>query len=465
VQCENAVNSIAKIEVSGGTDGPNYFKANEGIKVNYEVQLPTNYESYAVSVSDASDPDRIVKKWEGRLNANGAIKKSEALSGLDPGNYRATLTANPKKIDRITSPVNLPTIFHVANLTFLRIFKYSDANGNHKRDLEEIGVADGTFKYGKIGEAPKEGKTLEDGSIVLLDPEAGEYRIEEIPQEGWYSMDSEIKTINVSREKDNLVEFGDIQAGYVNITSFADLNGNDIKENVEYFTTGWSFTVTGDGFSQTFDTKGNGTNIALKPGIYTITEVQQNCWTATGETNKTVAVTPTETVSVSFGNKPQGSITMLAFQDKDKNGKYDIGEGVSGMTFLVSGSQGTKQMTSGNEGSAKYAGVPEVYSISANVPEEWILKSETNQTERINFCEDKQLMFEVTPRIIKIDHLVPENNAVLSSLNVSFTWSTSEISSGDLYIKMENQSNYTLVRGINGIDHFINRTNLIGTPE
>jgi hypothetical protein len=454
-QCESEVISYTKIGVSGGKEG--VFKPDDEIIVDYEVQLPTNYELYEVSISNVLDSNNIVKKWDGKFK-NGAIKQSMPLTGLKPGNYRVTLAASSGIGD---NPVIIHAIFHVVNKTFLRIIKYIDANGNGKRDLNENGIGDGTFKYGLLGEVPTEGKTLDDGSIVLLDPVVGEYKIEEIPQDGWYPTDAETKTIDVSYEKDNLVEFGGIQAGYINIESFADLNGNDIKEENEYPATDRRFEVTGEEFSQTFKTDGNRINIALKPGVYLITEVQKDCWAPTGETSKSVTVMPTETAFASFGNKPLGSITMIIFQDINKNGKYDPHESIPGMNFSVSVQNRTEQFKSGNDGTAKYVGIPEVFSISASAPEIWILKGEANKTEKIDFCEDKQLIFEVVPREIKIENLIPEDNAILSSPNMSFSWSTSEISSGNLYIKTENKSNYTLVRGGSGIDHFINGTNLI----
>jgi hypothetical protein len=452
-----------ELEILGGTNDPNpVFKANQEIEMKWNVQLSNNYESYDIAI-DGPDPEESVKVYKGKLSPITENSGSKNFSGLIFGNYKAVLTAYPKSVYQESLPISLPANFNVVNNTFIRIIKYIDGNGNGNRDSGERGLAGWEFKVARVGETAKELRTdtKEDGSIVITDPEAGNYIIEEILQEGWFATNGQTKRVAVESEKATTVEFGNIPAGYLEITSFADLNGNKAMDGTDYTVSGWDYKVTGTDFNQSVSTGPNGTvSLALKPGQYTVSRFSKDCWIATGDASQIVEVKQLEPNHILFGNMPQASVTIWAYQDVNANGRIDSEEGVPGVNFTVAGPQDTVRLTSKQDGSASQSGIPDVYTVTANIPEDWDLKNPANRTETLASCDHKQMIFEVISRPINISNLVPENNDVIGSTNVSISWKTPEISSGKLYIKQENESNYSMIRGIDDKDHSINLTNL-----
>jgi len=451
------------LQILGGTNDPNpVFKTDEEIEMEWIVQLSTNYESYNISVFE-QDSEIAVRNFTGMLSPIRENSGSINISELKPGNYRALLTAYPKLTDKESLPVVLPADFNVVNRTFIRIFKYVDTNGNGNRDPGETGLAGWKFKFGRIGETATEWRTAtkEDGSIVITDPDAGDYLIEEIPQKGWFSTNDQSKRISVESEKATTVEFGNIAAGYLQITSFADLNANSIMDGTDYIVSGWDYVVRGTEFNQSVRTGPNGTvSLTVKPGQYTVSRISKDCWIDSGDASQIAEVRQIETTSISFGNMPQSSFSVMAYQDLNKNKRIDSGEVVPGANFTVTGPRGTAQIASKPDGSASHTGLPGEYTIKANIPEDWDLKDSAEKTATLASCDHKEIAFEVISRPINISNLKPENNDVLGSTNVSISWKTSEISSTEVYIKQENESNYSLVRGFDEEDHSINLTNL-----
>jgi hypothetical protein len=452
-----------ELEILGGTNDPNpVFKTNQEIDMKWNVQLSNNYESYGISVFK-QDSEKSVRDYKGILSSIKENSGSINISGLKSGNYQALLTAYPKPTDQKSLPVTLPANFNVVNNTYIRIIKYIDENVNGNRDPGERGLAGWKFKIGRVGESVTEWRTdtKEDGSIVITDPDAGNYIIEEILQEGWFSTNVQTKRVSVESEKATTIEFGNIPAGSLKITSFADLNGNKAMDGTDYPVSGWDYKVTGTDFNQSVRTGPNGTvSLAVKPGQYTVSRFPKDCWINTGDASQIVEVKQLETKSISFGNMPQASVTIWAYQDANKNGRIDSGEGIPGVNFTLAGPQDTARLTSEHDGSASQTGIPGVYTVTANIPEDWDLKNPAKMTETLAFCDHKQMIFEVISRPINISDLVPENNDVIGSTDVSILWKTPENSSGKLYIKQENESNYSMIRGIDGKDHSINVTNL-----
>ena len=128
-------------------------------------------------------------------------------------------------------------------------------------------------------------------SIVITDPNPGNYAIEEeIPHDGWFSTNGSRKRVSVAEETATTVEFGNIPAGNLKITSFADLDENKAMGGTDYPVPAWNSVVTGGDLNQPVITGTDGTaNVALKPGQYTVSELTKNCWTATGDATQTVS--------------------------------------------------------------------------------------------------------------------------------------------------------------------------------
>ena len=254
--------------------------------------------------------------------------------------------------------------------------------------------------------------------------------------------------------------------GYITIIKFHDKNENKIRESSEEGL-GGNFVVTNDiGFYQMVPINGSdGTfTIPVDPGQYKITESAQSCWNPTNDVVQSILIGAGETKPVYFGNKPDTEAIITVYNDTNRNGKHDIGEpGVSGITFTISGQQGTppQSSVSGPDGSAKFTGIPGIsYTITATSPENMDLIGPNSIP--LNPCDQKSVEFLVqSPPIFEIRGLVPANNDVIGSRDVLFAWKTPNVSSSsEVYLKPESSGAYKRYIGQDGIDHSIFVPNL-----
>lgn len=245
------------------------------------------------------------------------------------------------------------------------------------------------------------------------------------------------------------------RTGSFQIASFYDANRNwklDPGEGHE----GPEFQITGPGgLSYRVKTGPNGISTNEVPiGLYNITEFPRDCWRPLSSTSQMITVLEDQTKQVAFNDKPDTDYTISAYDNSTH-------KGVSGFTFRVSSPEGTQELVSGPDGLAKprSTGLPGTYTVTATPPANMELT--TPKTIQFNPCIEKQVEFganEVQPP--KIIDLLPEDESKMGSKDVLFRWRTSEESTSELYIKEQGESNYTVLNGQSGLDHFITATNL-----
>ena len=252
--------------------------------------------------------------------------------------------------------------------------------------------------------------------------------------------------------------------GKITIIKFNDKNGNLINDSGEEGL-GGAFEIRNDlGYYQSVTVNSDGIlSIPLNPGQYRITESPQSCWKPTNDAVQQITVGPGETKLVYFGNKIDAELTITAFNDSNLNGIHDNGEpGLSGVTFAITGSQGTTPQTliSGLDGTAKFIGIPGIlYTITATPPENMDLIGPN--VVSVTPCDKKSVEFlikSVTP--LEINNLVPTDNSTIGSKDVLFAWKTTVNSTSELHLKPESTSNFVPYEGPEGIDHSIFMPNL-----
>jgi len=152
------------------------------------------------------------------------------------------------------------------------------------------------------------------------------------------------------------LNFGNIPQGAVSGMKYRDDNKNGAADAGEIGLAGWSISQAGAA-SATLTTVSGGTfSTTLDPGTYTFTEVLKANWKQTGNTdaNNQSAVTggasaglasfvytvvipndqPSTVTGLNFGNIPQGTVSGLKYNDKDKSGTFTTGDSpLSGWTI------------------------------------------------------------------------------------------------------------------------------------
>jgi hypothetical protein len=242
--------------------------------------------------------------------------------------------------------------------------------------------------------------------------------------------------------------------GFVQIADFYDSNGNSKLDSGEGFN-GTEFQIIGpNGLINPITTGYDGTtNFEVPIGQYEITKTPRDCYRSLNGLSQIVNVLKDQTTQVEFRDEPDTDYAIFGYDNSNH-------KGLSGFIFIVTGPYGTQTLISGPDGFAKPSSIvlPGNYTVIATPPVGKELT--TSSTTNFNPCNQKRLEFGAKPPL-EIADILPTNGSILGHTDVVFTWRTSEESTSELYIKKRNESNYTLLRGQDGLDlHSVNATNL-----
>lgn len=192
----------------------------------------------------------------------------------------------------------------------IQVVKFNDANGNRTQDGGESRLSGWQFRVTGNG-VNRTITTNRDGVARLTGLFAGNYTVTEINQAGWENTTGlTVRRDVTTNPATQTFVFGNRriqqQTVAINIIKFNDLNANKDEDSDESRLAGWQFRVTGNGVNQTLTTGADGTVSlsGLRPGTYTVTEINQNGWeNTTGLViNRNVTVDP-ETQTFIFGNR------------------------------------------------------------------------------------------------------------------------------------------------------------------
>lgn len=168
--------------------------------------------------------------------------------------------------------------------------KFNDVNRNGIKDEHEPGIAGITIKLS--GTKSRTVKTDSSGYYQFLSLPAGNYKIKEIPQQGWWQSfpESTYSVTCYSGELIDTLDFGNyaISTGSINGMKYNDLNGNGGQDGGETGLSGWTMNLTGTTYfgssvfsSATTDLSGNYSFSGLWPGKYNLSEVFRTNWRQT----------------------------------------------------------------------------------------------------------------------------------------------------------------------------------------
>ncbi|MFA6609153.1 MAG: SdrD B-like domain-containing protein, partial [Candidatus Paceibacterota bacterium] len=230
--------------------------------------------------------------------------------------------------------------------------KFNDLNGNGRRDEGEPGIGDWTILLGG-GVTEIKVTTDKNGDFCFENLNPGEYKLGEENRVGWLQM-KPAGSYNVTLAAgQNLIgqDFGhmlDSRPASICGIKFNDLNGDGHQDLNEPGLPNWTINLTGSAtITAVTDGKGNYCFTGLKPGTYTVSEVNQALWHQT-----TPHPTGTYTITLAadenlfnqnFGNQHDlecvtPPIGMLGWWPGDDNANDmtlngDFGTLVNGATF------------------------------------------------------------------------------------------------------------------------------------
>jgi uncharacterized protein (DUF2141 family) len=222
--------------------------------------------------------------------------------------------------------------------------KFNDLNNNGVNDSEpglSGWIISLTYNPG-TGPVTLTTVTGADGKYCFNNlPAGGPYTVSEIQQGGWIQTSptgTGIRTVTLIASQNSIGnDFGNRQStdlGSICGMKFNDLNGNGSMDSGETGLPNWTIKLTGPTTSTAVTDKGGNycfTN--LKPGTYTLAEVNQSDWIQTYPgspgTYTVILSAGQNVIDRNFGNMlaPKfGSICGMKFNDLNGNGRKDEGE-------------------------------------------------------------------------------------------------------------------------------------------
>jgi len=211
--------------------------------------------------------------------------------------------------------------------------KFADANRNHIKDPDEIGLSEFTIKLLQKGNGNnyhnyKQTTTDSNGYYQFLSVVPDTYKVIEIPREPWWQSYPESCHIVVltSGGLFDMLDFGnyEITPGSISGIKFNDLDTSGKKDDGEVGISGWTIMLSGmsaygksvDNSTDT-DVDGNYNFTGLWPGSYTVSEVLRSNWRQTYPENTKphfVTLGPEQNLAgIDFGNTVDSNFT-LAFR-------------------------------------------------------------------------------------------------------------------------------------------------------
>ncbi|MBA4251862.1 MAG: hypothetical protein C0425_08355 [Chlorobiaceae bacterium] len=221
--------------------------------------------------------------------------------------------------------------------------KFNDINGNGVLDNAEPGLPYWTITL--TGSASITAVTDVSGNYCFDNLKEGNYTISEVYQNGWVQTAPSTSTYSfviTAGQNRRDINFGNrvndtVRVGSICGIKFNDINGNGVLDDGETGLPNWPITLVLSGsaaMTTVTDARGNYCFTKLKPGSYTVSEVNQSGWIQTAPSTLTYSFnlgSGQNRTGINFGNKVDnnvsvGSICGIKYNDLNGNGVQDRDE-------------------------------------------------------------------------------------------------------------------------------------------
>lgn len=251
-----------------------------------------------------------------------------------------------------------------------------------------------------------DGQTVESKNYLVNDKRKGEnsplkdryvWIVPKDAKVGRYQAELQIMTEEAGKVHMGIyVKFDVSEVGTLVVSKYVDRNGNGKRDLGEGGLAGCKFkiiTPTNENYTFTTDADGINTISGIATGTYKIIEIEQPGYRIT-EHSDSVYVGKDAVANAVFGNQPiLPVLTVIAFEDRNQNGKLDAGEPpLPGWQFSAVGPVSFSN-TSDSKGKVSTELEPGTYTVTMHMEPKWIAKTPIEQRVELNLGDRKELYF------------------------------------------------------------------------
>jgi methionine-rich copper-binding protein CopC len=267
---------------------------------------------------------------------------------------------------------------------------YNDLNGDGAQEPGEPALSGWTVQLlNSAGKVVATQVTGASGNYSFANIGPGTYTVQEVLQSGWtLTQPGAPGTYTVAATSGQNVgglAFGDYQLVTYSGEVYNDSNGNGVLDSGEKGLKGWTVNLYGSmgNLVSTYTTTGNGKYSFgnLGPGIWTISEVNQNGWYQTQPANPPgvysfVGQSGTNQASLNFGNFQLVNVTGSIYNDVNGDGKKQGSEpNLTGWTVDLLNPAGSILVSTTTDANGNYAfnGLfPGTFTVAQVVQNNWV---------------------------------------------------------------------------------------------
>ena len=261
---------------------------------------------------------------------------------------------------------------------------FDDLDQNGSRDPGESGIAGVTIRLLNAQNQPVASTvTAADGSYSFANQPVGTYTVvQELPS-GYSPTTLVQRQVQVQANQNSAACFGVTtkpQPGSIGCSVFDDANENGTRDADEKGLGGVTIRLFNDKDEEVASTTtaadGSYSFADLAPGTYKVSQVLPSGYSNTTPVERSTTVLPGKNASACFGVLPAkvkpGSVGCSVFDDADKNGQRDPGEGgLSGVTVRLLDADGKLLSTTTSASDGTY-GFPDLapgsYTVETDLP-------------------------------------------------------------------------------------------------
>jgi len=265
--------------------------------------------------------------------------------------------------------------------------KINDLDGDGVRDADEPGIPGWTVYVYRDGVLYDTTTTGADGTYTFTVCDGGDYEVREAEVPGWAPTSATSLYFTAASGTDvsglDFLNFGCFTvSGY----KYEDSDGDGVHDEGEPGLAGWTIELLRNGFPYaTTTTDGNGfwSFTVCEGGDYTVQEVAQDGWVATGPTSFSFTATSGEDQGGDFLNFELGQICGAKFYDLDHDGVWDADEPTIPGFQIELWKDGAYVTTVTTDADGEYCfgdlgpGVYEVREVTPNAPGEFMVWAQT----------------------------------------------------------------------------------------
>lgn len=239
---------------------------------------------------------------------------------------------------------------------------FNDANGNKMQDPGESGIGNVTVElFASDSDAGAIGETVTgpSGNYSFGNVTPGTYKVRETDPDSYVSTNPNTADVTVPPGGSASANFGDRQQGGVSGVVFSDTNGNGMQDPGENGLENVTVELLDAADNTVTDTFTDGTGLYLFAGIpagdYKVRETDPAGYVSTGSNLTEISVPPDGSASANFGDRQEGGIGGVVFNDINGNKMQDPGEnGIPNAAVELLDSSGGIMTETSTDGTGAY---------------------------------------------------------------------------------------------------------------